>query len=76
MPTVLQIDGFEVMIYPNDHGPPHVHVFRAEGEVIINIGDSTVRDAWEMKAKDIRRAQELVEQNREFLMEEWDRLHP
>ena len=76
MPTVLQIDGFEVMIYPNDHNPPHVHVFRAEGEVIINIDDSAVRDAWEVKGKDIRRAQQIVEQNRDFLMQKWDELHP
>ena len=39
MPTVLRERGFDIMIYLNDHPPPHVHVFRAEGEVVINLGE-------------------------------------
>jgi hypothetical protein len=34
LPTVLRIDGLRVVIYPNDHRPPHVHVFGAEGEAV------------------------------------------
>jgi serine phosphatase RsbU (regulator of sigma subunit) len=32
MPTIIRERGFEVMIYPNDHRPPHVHVWKAGKE--------------------------------------------
>ena len=34
MPTALQIDGLRVVIYPNDHRPPHVHVLGAGTEAV------------------------------------------
>jgi hypothetical protein len=30
------------MIYMDDHEPSHVHVFNAEGEVVIDLGTETV----------------------------------
>jgi len=27
MPTILRIEGYEIVIYLHDHLPPHVHVF-------------------------------------------------
>ena len=31
MPTVLRLGGLRVVIYPNDHSPPHVHVIGLRG---------------------------------------------
>lgn len=31
MPTVLRLGAYRVMIYADDHGPPHVHVVGPEG---------------------------------------------
>lgn len=39
MPTVYRQDGFEFRIYTNVHDPPHVHVFKAGGQVKIAMGD-------------------------------------
>lgn len=36
MPTVLRQNGFEFVIYLNDHEPMHVHVFYQGNEAIIN----------------------------------------
>jgi Domain of unknown function (DUF4160) len=33
-------DGFRFIIYPNDHLPAHVHVFKGGAEVSIFLGDS------------------------------------
>ena len=38
MPTIYRQNGFEVMIYTNDHRPAHVHIFKADGEVLIYLG--------------------------------------
>lgn len=39
MATIAKTNGFSFRIYPNDHQPPHVHVIKADGEVIIELGD-------------------------------------
>lgn len=38
MPKVVEADGFRVVVWSNDHPPPHVHVFKAEGECLVAIG--------------------------------------
>ena len=30
MPTVLRVRNIRVVVYPNDHPPPHVHAVRGE----------------------------------------------
>lgn len=35
MPTILRQEGFFIVIYPNDHPPPHVHVLRKDGRAKI-----------------------------------------
>lgn len=79
MPTVLRQRGFEVIIYTHDHKPAHVHVFSADGEVTINLGDETVppsvRDNVRMRKKDERRALRIVIEHQAYLRQEWRRLH-
>ena len=38
MPTIFRSGGFRFVIWPGDHPPPHVHVFRAGAELKINLG--------------------------------------
>ena len=79
MPTVLRQGGFEVVINTHDHKPAHVHVFNADGEVIIKLGDETVppsvRDNVRMRKKDERKALRLVIEYQEHLLREWRRIH-
>jgi hypothetical protein len=37
MPTVLRIFGLRVVIYPNDHRPPHVHVMGNGHEAVFEL---------------------------------------
>ncbi len=79
MPTVLRQDGFDVLIWTDDHPPPHVHVRKAEGVLIVNLGSEaakpSVRESYGLKAKDERKAFELVIENQAFLLVEWRRVH-
>lgn len=79
MPTVLKQEGFAVRIYVDDHVPMHVHVFKAEGEVVINLGDEntapSVRENHGMRKNIERRALEIVGDSQEFLISEWRRIH-
>ena len=76
MPTLLREDGFEVRIYTLDHPPPHVHVAKAGAVVKI---DLTTHHAIEIVGsisdRDVKRAEQLVVRNAQFLKQEWERLH-
>jgi hypothetical protein len=37
MPTIAIVDGIRVVIFPNDHEPPHFHAFLTEHRIRIDI---------------------------------------
>ena len=39
MPTILFVNGFRFVVWPDDHEPPHVHVFKGSGEAKVSIVD-------------------------------------
>ena len=75
MPTVLRQDGFDLMIYTNDHRPPHVHVWKASGEIVSNLDPVGIVRVEGMKRKNAARAVEIVEEYRDDLLERWHEIH-
>ena len=79
IPTVLRKDGFEVMIFLNDHRPAHVHVFKAEGELVVHLGSATtppsVRINIDVSKADERKALMIVGEHQAELLREWRRIH-
>lgn len=79
MPTVIRKNGFQVFIYTEDHLPMHVHIFKAEGELIVNIGDKladvSIREYRGMRRSDRRLALSLVAENLIVLVEKWKEIH-
>ena len=63
------------MIFPNDHAPPHVHVFKAEAEAILNLAPLAIRENYRMSRADLHDALELVAENRELLIRAWNQIH-
>ncbi|CAM2151062.1 DUF4160 domain-containing protein [Pararobbsia alpina] len=37
MPTQFRTQGYSVMIYSDDHRPPHIHVIGSDGEVVFDL---------------------------------------
>jgi hypothetical protein len=73
MPKVFEKDGFRFFFYSNDHEPVHVHVAYAGGEAVFTIGgDIELRESVGFKMKDLRRAQELAEENRQLILSKWN----
>ncbi|UFP93544.1 DUF4160 domain-containing protein [Gloeobacter morelensis] len=64
MPTILQVDGFQGVIYFNDHEPAHVHVFKADGEMRVKIDDASRApipiEIVNLKNNDVRRGLAIV----------------
>lgn len=81
MPTVLRADGFRVVIYlpPREHEPPHVHVWKGNGEVVIELATEdraqTIRSVSRMRSADIAKAFWIVEDHAEYLADCWRRYH-
>ncbi len=77
MPTVIQRDGFRVVIFlpPREHGPAHVHVRKAGTEVVITLDPIGIRVVERMRPADVVQAVALVEDNRAHLLKEWRKRH-
>jgi hypothetical protein len=80
MPTILREQGFRVVIYPNDHLPSHVHVFKGSGEVRIELGDEEsdpglMTITGQISNKDVVKALYLVQENQAKLLAKWREIH-
>jgi len=81
MPTVLRVDGFRAIIFlpPREHGPAHVHVLKANGEIVIELATDDepqrVRDVYGMTGRDVIRAFRIVEDHSAMLWTEWRKYH-
>lgn len=75
MPTILRQNGFDVMIFTNDHRPAHVHVFKTGAEVVLSLLPVNIRDNYRMSKRDVRKAVEIVSANQQLLLRAWRELH-
>jgi Domain of unknown function (DUF4160) len=80
MPTIVRKDGFNVVIYSNDHNPAHVHVKKNSGEVRIQLGNedlppSLISIEGDISAKDVVKALNLVNEHQVMLLTKWSEIH-
>lgn len=81
MPKVHEARGFRVYIRhpPREHGPAHVHVQHASGEVVVHIGTGAALEPFRVfgaiRDADVVRAVRIVEAIEEFLLTEWRKYH-
>ena len=74
MPKLLDSEGVQVYIYPDDHPPPHVHAYWAERAVQIAIADGSVIVGSLPRAK-LDVARNFVNEKRAELLEKWQSLN-
>lgn len=74
MPTIIRERGFDVMIYPNDHSPAHVHVWKAGKEARIGLSPVELLDS-DLTPSEDRQAVAIVEANRDTLLARWIEIH-
>ena len=80
MPVIIRSRGFRFIILPGDHDPPHVHIRKAGGELIINLGISGgepwIRNVYRMTNRDIEAAFEITEENNDLFLTRWEEIQP
>jgi len=79
MATIFRVGGLRIVIYPNDHPPPHVHVVGPNGEARVALGDDT-QDAKVLtndglSRRELRAALFEVTEHREMLVRFWSEIH-
>jgi hypothetical protein len=78
MVTIYRAHGLRIIIFTDDHEPAHVHVF-GDGQAKINLigpdGFPALVWAEGMKANDLRRAVQLVRDQREEFLAKWREIH-
>nr|WP_187405715.1 DUF4160 domain-containing protein [Fluviibacter phosphoraccumulans] len=79
MPTVLRINGFRVVIYPNDHRPAHVHVLGSDGEAIFKLhcpkGAVELRENFGLSRQEIDVVIKALQAEVVYLCGAWRRIH-
>jgi hypothetical protein len=78
MPTIHREHGLRFVVYTSDHEPAHVHVF-GDGELRVTIsgadGLPELDYAIRMKARDRRRAMDVVMERQAEFLDRWREIH-
>jgi hypothetical protein len=69
-PTVLRQDGYQIVIFPNDHRPAHVHVFKADEECVFNLDPVELRDnPGRCNVRELGKIRRIIEENQQLLLQ-------
>lgn len=78
MPRVLDAGEFSIVIFTNDHPPPHVHARKASMLAKIGLEPEVTLLSYDRKLSmsDLRKMVQVVKENRDLLLAKWNELHP
>ncbi len=71
MPTVKDFGGYKIVLYFEDHPPPHVHVIAPDFEAKVSITDAEVF-VGTIPPRHRNEALSWISANREMLMAKWN----
>jgi len=74
MPTIYFIDSIKILIYFDDHMPPHFHAQYNEFEVLVEIESLSVY-AGGLPNKQMKKVLVWAELNQDLLWEKWNAFH-
>jgi Domain of unknown function (DUF4160) len=80
MPNVLPpFKGWRIVIFTNDHRPPHVHVIGPEEsarfELLCDLGKEKLMDSIGFKLAQLQQIEVYLLSHIERLCSEWERIH-
>ena len=75
VPVIIQKKHIKFSVHAKDHNPPHVHINAAGAELIVNIRSFEVTSAVGFTMKQIRDLLEVVRDNQDLLLTEWENYH-
>lgn len=75
MPEILRMFGIRFYFYSREHEPIHVHIKNADGKAKFLITPEEVKlvEYDGIKAKDLKLAEAILEENKELAINEWNK---
>jgi hypothetical protein len=73
MPTVKNFGSYRIMLFAEDHNPPHVHVIGRDFQAKVRIREATVM-AGTIPSRHRRQALAWIGENRDRLTAMWNEL--
>ncbi|GMU21210.1 MAG: hypothetical protein AMXMBFR13_13030 [Phycisphaerae bacterium] len=73
MPEISRFYGIRIIMYPNDHLPPHFHAIYAEDQAVIGIDPLDVRDT-SLPPRALSLVLEWARTHQQELAANWSRL--
>lgn len=75
MPILQRFDNARVLMYLDDHPPPHIHIKLKDGrDCTVDLDDFAIKGG--VAEREIRDALAWIKTNRDFLFNEWRRSNP
>lgn len=75
-PTLLRQDGYQFVVFPNDHPPAHVHVRRAGKVARIQLDPVELMDNYGYNSREISKILQIVQDNQGIFWAGWDSFRP
>jgi hypothetical protein len=79
MPTILRYRGLRIMIYLNDHAPPHVHVVGADAhakfDLLCDLGQVQFKEGYGFTMKQINDIGQFLTHHIKALCAAWSQYH-
>ena len=77
MPEIFREQGFRVVIYFDDHEPAHVHIYKGDSEIRIQIkGQCEILSVkGSISSKEQKKAMKLVTVHQSELFQIWEKIH-
>ena len=73
MGKILEVNGFRIYIYSNDHPPVHVHVFKGGSEAKVHLEpELMIKDNYGFKSQGLAKILKTIEQHYEYIKQKWD----
>jgi hypothetical protein len=71
MPTIAIIDGIVILMYWDDHAPPHFHVLKDAMRAKFEIATGAMLGG-QLDRRSLRKVQQWTELNQDLLMTAWN----
>jgi Domain of unknown function (DUF4160) len=78
MVTIIREGGMRIVIYKDDHPPPHVHLIgdgRAKILLVGQDGSPELERAYGLTVGDVRKAMRIVGEQQFLLLQKWKEFH-
>jgi hypothetical protein len=75
MPIIFRIGPFRIVIFVNDHEPPHVHCIGKGERAVIEIKSGLIRSNKGVHDKDLKKLTGFIKEQSDVLLTEWRYFH-